>query len=236
MKTRPTAPVFGRLTVEDKTGYLPSSEPPKRAGECHLIPEIGPTKDGVMVEKKTELVPVSDARAELPPILAGRHTAAVEAQVRSFYLSVADIFERWVTRRQSLHTQRAYRQDVMDFVRFLGIRWPDESTRLFTVSVADVLAFRDQMLAESKAPKTINRRIASLSSLLQVPPGRRLRVSAAHHGPQSGTRPVHPPRLVRPARRDQGPVGDPCPAAHGAPLRRHGVRLPGPGHHQVLPL
>ena len=52
----------------------------------------------------------------------------------------------------------------MDFVRFLGIRWPDESTRLFTVSVADVLAFRDQMLAESKVPKTINRRIASLSS------------------------------------------------------------------------
>jgi site-specific recombinase XerD len=117
-----------------------------------------------MVEKKTELVPMSDARAELPPILAGRHTAAVEAQVRSFYLSVADIFERWVTRRSSTHTQRAYRQDVMDFVRFLGLRWPDESTRLFTVSVADVLAFRDRMLGEAKAPKTINRRIASLSS------------------------------------------------------------------------
>ena len=116
-----------------------------------------------MVEKKTELVPVSETRAELPPILVGRHTAAVEAQVRSFYLSVADIFERWVTRRSSKHTQRAYRQDVMDFVRFLGLRWPEESTRLFTVSVADVLAFRDQMLAESKAPKTINRRIASLS-------------------------------------------------------------------------
>jgi len=117
-----------------------------------------------MVEKKTELVPVSDTRVELPPILAGRATAAVEAQVRSFYLSVAEIFERWVTRRSSTHTQRAYRQDVMDFVRFLELRWPDESTRLFTVSVADVLAFRDWMLAESKAPKTINRRIASISS------------------------------------------------------------------------
>ena len=134
------------------------------------------------------------------------------------------------------HTQRAYRQDVMDFVRFLGIRWPDESTRLFTVSVADVLAFRDRMLAESKAPKTINRRIASLSSLLQVPPGRRLRVPAAHHGSESGPRPVHPPGLVGPARRDEGAVCDPRPAAHGAPLRRHGVRLPGPGDHQVLPL
>ena len=114
--------------------------------------------------KMTELVPVSDARVELPPILAGRATAAVEAQVRSFYLSIGDIFERWVTRRSSKHMQRAYRQDVMDFVRFLGICWPEGATRLFTVSVADVLAFRDVMLAESKAPKTINRRIASLSS------------------------------------------------------------------------
>ena len=115
-------------------------------------------------EKVTDLVLVTDTEIELPPILAGRATAAVEAQVRSFYLSVAEIFERWVTRRSSTHTQRAYRQDVMDFVRFLEIRWPDESMRLFTVSVADVLAFRDWMLTESKAPKTINRRIASLSS------------------------------------------------------------------------
>ena len=112
----------------------------------------------------TELVPVSDTRVELPPILAGRATAAVTVQVQDFYASVAEIFERWVTRRSSTHTQCAYRQDVMDFVLFLGIKWPDESTRLFTVSIADVLAFRDSMLAESKAPKTINRRIASLSS------------------------------------------------------------------------
>ena len=115
-------------------------------------------------EKATDLVLVTDTEIELPPILAGRATAAVAAQVQDFYKSVAEIFERWVTRRSSTHTQRAYRQDVMDFVRFLEIRWPDESTRLFTVSVADVLAFRDWMLTESKAPKTINRRIASLSS------------------------------------------------------------------------
>ncbi|MBV8315225.1 MAG: replication initiator protein A, partial [Planctomycetaceae bacterium] len=114
--------------------------------------------------KSTELVPVSEARPGLPPILVGWYTPAVEAQVESYYGSVAEIFERWVTRRQSLHTQRAYRQDVMDFVQFLGIRWPDESTRLFTVSVAEVQAFSNRMVAESKAPKTINRRIASLSS------------------------------------------------------------------------
>src|SRR5512135_2728779 len=97
-----------------------------------------------MDEKKgMVLVPVVESRAELPPILVGRVTPAVQAQVESFYLSVAEIFERWVSRRSSQHTQRAYRQDVMDFIRFLGLRWPEESTRLFTVSVAEVLAFRD---------------------------------------------------------------------------------------------
>ena len=114
-------------------------------------------------KNSTELVPVSETRAELPPILVGRLTPAVEAQVGCFYGSVAQIFGAG-SRGDRARTRSAYRQDVMDFVRFLGIRWPDESTRLFTVSVADVLAFRDQMLAESKAPKTINRRIASLLS------------------------------------------------------------------------
>jgi site-specific recombinase XerD len=57
-----------------------------------------------------------------------------------------------------------YRQDVMAFVQFLGIRWPDDATRLLAVTVTDVLAFRDKIVAGDMAPKTVNRRIASLSS------------------------------------------------------------------------
>ena len=106
-------------------------------------------------EKTTDLVLAGEAQPELLPILVGRATPAVAAQVRDFYESVAAIFERWVTRGASTHTQRAYCQDVMDFVQFPGLRWPEESTRLFTVSVAEVLAFRDRMVAETKAPKTI---------------------------------------------------------------------------------
>jgi site-specific recombinase XerD len=52
----------------------------------------------------------------------------------------------------------------MAFCESMGIRWPDDATRLFTVSVADVQDFRDRMIADGKAPKTVNRRIASLSS------------------------------------------------------------------------
>jgi len=186
-------------------------------------------------KKTTELVPVSETHADLPPIPAGRHTAAVEAQVQSFYLSVAEIFERWVTRRSSTHTQRAYRQDVMDFVRFLEIRWPDESMRLFTVSVADVLSFRDWMLADGKAPKTINRRVASLSSFYKYLQG----VASEFRLPITVPNPAHAvyfPRLVGPAGRNEGPLRHARPPAHGVPLRRFGVRLLRPRHPEILPL
>ena len=75
-------------------------------------------------ETRSELAPLADARFEpgLPPVLAGRATPAVERQVGSFYASVAEVFERWVARRDSKHTRRAYRQDVMAFVAALGLR------------------------------------------------------------------------------------------------------------------
>jgi integrase/recombinase XerC len=110
------------------------------------------------------LVVIEDGRPELPPVLLGRATPEVQIQVQGFYNAVADIFERWVARRSSKHTQRAYRRDVMAFAEFMGLRWPDDATRMLAVTVADVLAFRDEMLAEDLAPKTINRRVASLSS------------------------------------------------------------------------
>jgi site-specific recombinase XerD len=114
--------------------------------------------------KTTALATRDDARRELPPVLLGRATPAVERQIRSFYSSVAEVFERWVARRESPHTRRAYRQDVMAFCEFAGIKWPDDATRILTTSVVEVQDFRDRMVADGKAPKTVNRRIASLSS------------------------------------------------------------------------
>jgi site-specific recombinase XerD len=100
----------------------------------------------------------------LPPILLGSATPAVAQKVENFFRSVADIFETWVTRRQSAHTQRAYREDVMSFVRFLGLTWPDDAHELLRVSVKAVQAFRDELHKGGKAPKTINRRVCSVSS------------------------------------------------------------------------
>src|SRR4051812_21538895 len=104
---------------------------------------------------------------DLPPILTASTPGRVEERVEQFFLAVARIFEAWVARRASRHTQRAYRQDVMAFVAFRQIAWPDDSMALLRTSVADVHAWRDHLVAAGAAPKTLNRRIASLSSFFK---------------------------------------------------------------------
>ena len=100
----------------------------------------------------------------LPVILAGSETPAVRVRVEKFFSSVAEIFESWVKRRESAHTQRAYREDVMSFIKFMEWSWPYDAQRLLGVSIRDVQAYRDLMRETDKAPKTINRRVSSLSS------------------------------------------------------------------------
>jgi site-specific recombinase XerD len=104
---------------------------------------------------------------DLPPILAGTAPEQIQERVERFYLSVARIFEAWVARRSSHHTQRAYRQDVMAFIAFMQIPWPAGATTLLQTSVRDVHAWRDQLVADEAAPKTLNRRVASLSSFFK---------------------------------------------------------------------
>src|ERR1017187_1069700 len=84
----------------------------------------------------SELVP-KENHPGLPPILAGNFTPDIRQRVGQFFSSVASLFEAWVTRRKSAHTQRAYREDVMSFVQFLGIEWPDQAVALLSVSVRD---------------------------------------------------------------------------------------------------
>jgi site-specific recombinase XerD len=110
------------------------------------------------------LVVLSTPVDELPPVLAGHLTPALQARTESFFRGVAGMFERWAARRESSHTQRAYRRDVLSFVEFLDIQWPEKAEQLLRASVADVQRWRDGMREQSKAPKTLNRRISSLSS------------------------------------------------------------------------
>ncbi len=100
----------------------------------------------------------------LPPVLLGSVTPENRARVEDFYFSVASIFEAWVNRRKSEHTRRAYRGDVMAFVQFMGWKWPKDAAELLTASILEVQAFKSHLVEQAAAPKTINRRISSLSS------------------------------------------------------------------------
>jgi len=100
----------------------------------------------------------------LPPILVGQASNEVVRQVESFYGSVAELYRSWLNRRTSLHTRRAYDQDVMSFVRkYLRLDWPEQAHELLRVSVQQVQDYRAWLLQRNAAPKTINRRISSLS-------------------------------------------------------------------------
>ena len=114
---------------------------------------------------------LAEAAEGLPPVLTGHATPMLEDKVRGFYGSVATMFEAWLARRKSHNTRRAYRRDVLDFVEFMGIRWPtaetpqpDESWKLLQATVPHVQAWRDFMHDErGLAPNTLNRRVSSLS-------------------------------------------------------------------------
>ena len=101
---------------------------------------------------------------DLPPVLAGSLTPEVRSRVGDFYNSVAAIFEAWVGRHKSAHTRRAYRGDVMAFAEFMGWSWPEDAMHLLRASILDVQAFKSQIGSRDGAPKTINRRVSSLSS------------------------------------------------------------------------
>src|SRR6266404_4694668 len=101
----------------------------------------------------------------LPPILLGKSTPDVQHDVERFYFSLAGLYESWLNRRPSPHTRRAYDQDVMNFARgFLRLDWPAQAHELLCVSVHQAQAYRDWLAGQGAAPKTINRRISSLSS------------------------------------------------------------------------
>ena len=68
----------------------------------------------------------------------------------------------WYANKGNALTQRAYKTDIQEFIRFIGIR---EIGNLRRVSRAHVIAWRDTLKQRDLAPATIRRKLASLSSL-----------------------------------------------------------------------
>ena len=70
--------------------------------------------------------------------------------------------ELWLQGQLSVHTRRAYKEDVRHFMRTLRVTSQDE---LRQVSRAAVIAWIRAMEAEDAKPRTVRRRLAALSSL-----------------------------------------------------------------------
>lgn len=116
-----------------------------------------------MTHNRAQL-PQTAAAELLPPILAGQQTPSVQRRVERFYLSIDEMLELWITRRESPHTQRAYRQDIESLCKHLSFLLPRDTMQLMRVSVTDIQKWRNTMISEGRAPKTINRRVSSVSS------------------------------------------------------------------------
>ncbi len=147
-----------------------------------------------MSSSEITLTPVS--MPDLPPVIAGHESPTVVRKVEGFYLSVAAMFEAWVARSENYHTQRCYRRDVESFIEFRGVRWPEDSWQLLRTSVRDVRDWRTFMADEQAfAPKTLNRRISSLSGFFQF-----LREAAADAKlPITVQNPAHKDFIKRPS-------------------------------------
>lgn len=133
------------------------------------------------------------AERRLPPIEHGRATPALVRQVHGFYDSVAEIFERWVTRRKNERTQRTYRNHGLRFIQWLGLRWPDEASELLRVTSEDVQAYRDSLIAEGAAPTTVDQRLSALSRFYEFV----IRQAAKGRLPINVLNPAHPDFVSR---------------------------------------
>src|SRR5208337_1762711 len=70
----------------------------------------------------------------------------------------------WFANLSNAHTRRAYENAVTDFMRFAGIRRPEEFRN---VTRAHLIAWRDALAQRGLGGATIRHRLAALASLFE---------------------------------------------------------------------
>jgi integrase/recombinase XerD len=94
------------------------------------------------------------------PARASRMLTAAE------FRRVADVppDAEWFANLANPNTRRAYETAVRDFMRFVGIRRPQEFR---IVTRAHIIAWRDELAQRGLGGSTIRHRLASLASLFE---------------------------------------------------------------------
>lgn len=78
---------------------------------------------------------------------------------------ITEIFYTWLNNFQSEHTKRAYKTDFFKFFNFINTNHP-EIKNFAEITPLVVSSYRDFLLSQKKANKTINRKLATISSFL----------------------------------------------------------------------
>jgi len=87
----------------------------------------------------------------------------------------------WFANLKNPHTRRAYRNDVMQFIGFVGITAPEQFR---AVTRAHIIAWRQTLEPRHLAPATIRRKLAALSALFDY----LCEANAITHNPVHGTK------------------------------------------------
>jgi len=107
-------------------------------------------------------------RADVDELAIAGGRLALEGDVDAQVVDVLDVLAAipehalWLEGQDSEHTRAAYRNDVVGFMAFLGIRTAEQLGR---VDRGAVIAWKRELEAAGAKPETIRRKLAALSSL-----------------------------------------------------------------------
>jgi site-specific recombinase XerD len=119
------------------------------------------------MEKQVKSIAISSLHESLPPAMLAEHSRRTQERIENFYRSMHELLDRWIERSPSENTRKSYRRDIECFIDYMEWEWPEESWKVLTTTIKDVLAWRDLMMDEEAAQKTINRRVSSLSGFFR---------------------------------------------------------------------
>jgi site-specific recombinase XerD len=102
--------------------------------------------------------------AELLPAVTESHDVATRRLTDAQFQQLAELpaEAEWFANLQNKRTIRAYRTDVRDFMRFVGI---EHASEFRSVARAHVIAWRNELETKKPAAATIRRKLSALSSL-----------------------------------------------------------------------
>ena len=124
--------------------------------------------------------PFSDDKNNLPVVRKDPSSSILSAREYHELAQVPPEVE-WFANIDNPRTRRAYRIDLQDFMRFVGINRPEEFR---TVTRAHVLAWRKSLEQRELSGATIRRKLAALASLFEYLCDR----NAVTHNPVKGVK------------------------------------------------